>query len=246
MASYLSSKKSLTVSNFEKINIVVTPEDKNDTHLGKAVIHDLREIVDKTKLLRTDGAKTATSIITASTNGSNIQNEKKKVLLAKKIGLPVQRISGGKKNTINRDSVKAYKPIPGIRSLHQVLNSEPEKLTVRYMSCYSCEECVNGNYNMCTNNAIGRKEVVPIRPDDKGTVDDDDDDENDNEYTMSDLIVEGTVLALYTDEENAEFYLLGASSCPEKLRTSEVDDWGVSFRKKHKNHSRTVLQIRLK
>ncbi|CAC5425714.1 unnamed protein product [Mytilus coruscus] len=146
-------------------------------------------------------------------------------------------------NTINRDSVKAYKPIPGIRSLHQVLNSEPEKLTVRYMSCYSCEECVNGNYNMCTNNAIVCKEVVPIRPDDKGTIDDD---ENDNEYTMSDLIVEGTVLALYTDEENAEFYLLRASSCPEKLRTSEVDDWGVSFRKKNKNHSRTVLQIRLK
>ncbi|CAC5371794.1 unnamed protein product [Mytilus coruscus] len=357
MASYLSSKKSPTVSNLEKMNVVVTPEDKNDIHLGKAVIHDLREIVDKTKLLRIDGARTAISIITASTNGSNIQNEKKKVLLGKKIGLPKKHIhpqlsekekisspyehltdiavatfsgkdttndcfnkacldrkctecgvrlldfsdqelsdhqrlqlnyfetshakgpqdaAGGflknhvdlvvlrgsavvqnahdffnycEKNlkdtkshycrrrifrfvdTINRDSVKAYKPIPGIRSLHQVLNSEPEKLTVRYMSCYSCEECVNGNYNICTNNAIGRKEVVPIRPDDKGTIDDD---ENDNEYTMSDLIVEGTVLALYTEKENAEFYLLRASSCPEKLRTSEVDDWGVSFRKNTK------------
>ncbi|CAC5424453.1 unnamed protein product [Mytilus coruscus] len=96
MASYLSSKKSPTVSNLEKMNVVVTPEDKNDIHLGKAVIHDLREIVDKTKLLRIDGARTAISIITASTNGSNIQNEKKKVLLGKKIGLPVKRISGGK------------------------------------------------------------------------------------------------------------------------------------------------------
>ncbi|CAC5375357.1 unnamed protein product [Mytilus coruscus] len=86
---------------------------------------------------------------------------------------------------------------------------------------------------MCTKNvnAIGRKEIVPIRPDDKGTIDDD---ENDNEYTMSDLIVEGTVLALYTDEENAEFYSLRASSCPEKLRTSEVDDWGVSLKKNTK------------
>ncbi|CAC5405675.1 unnamed protein product [Mytilus coruscus] len=84
MASYLSSKKSPTVSNLEKMNVVVTPEDKNDIHLGKAVIHDLREIVDKTKLLRTDGARTAISIITASTNGSNVQNEKKKVLLGKK------------------------------------------------------------------------------------------------------------------------------------------------------------------
>ncbi|VDI65584.1 Hypothetical predicted protein [Mytilus galloprovincialis] len=62
----------------------------------KAVIHDLHEIVDKTKLLRTDGEITGFSIITASTNGSNVQNEKKKVLLAKKIGLPVKRISGGK------------------------------------------------------------------------------------------------------------------------------------------------------
>ncbi|CAC5401985.1 unnamed protein product [Mytilus coruscus] len=446
MASYLSSKKSPTVSNLEKINVVVTPEDKNDIHLGKAVIHNLREIVDKTKLLRTDGARTAISIITASTNGSNIQNEKKKVLLGKKIGLPVKRISGGKnvrakilsseescwkyiqrktrKNAISHEIKKiAYdfwlhpdnsRPSPNktdikrvriapkqfskhtihildktqteifhefkikypevsmnqrtferlkpffvraaspkdrltcccryhieakslflkcmefrkkhiqpqlsekrknkfpvyehltdiwlllvwqktqqmtvlikpvlienapnvvcaylispIRNLvttqrlqlHSVLElgvesfpddpcivtehffvissdekhdqcfTKPEKLTVRYMSCYSCEECVNGNYNICTNNAIGRKEVVPIRPDDKGTIDDD---ENDNEYTMSDLIVEGTVLALYTEKENAEFYLLRASSCPEKLRTSEVDDWGVSFRKNTK------------
>ncbi|CAG2208954.1 unnamed protein product [Mytilus edulis] len=450
------------------MNVVVTPEDKNDIHLGKAVIHDLREIVDKTKLLRTDGARTAISIITASTNGSNVQNEKKKVLLAKKKGLPVKRISGGKiaaslkdrltcccryhveakslflkcmefrkkhihpqlseeeknkfpvyehltdiavatlcgkdtthdcfnkacldrkctecgvrlldfsdqelsdhpeaptvswkeyeyitvhnkrKLTLVRkcskpsemfahfkhvldhfaghqfraywqnaqlkslkenlpqnncivihdysenyackervevqttyfqrtevtihvsiiyrhsvlelDGVESFPDDPCIVTEHffvissdekhdQCFTSKVQSLVKEYLDSISynvnvfheftddcpvqyksrnCFECVNGNYNMCTNNAIGRKEVVPIRPDDKGTIDDD---ENDNEYTMSDLIVEGTVLALYTDEENAEFYLLRASSCPEKLRTSEVDDWGVSFEKNHK------------
>ncbi|CAC5398871.1 unnamed protein product [Mytilus coruscus] len=142
-------------------------------------------------------------------------------------------------SVLELDGVKSFPDDPCIVTEHffvissdekqdQCFTSKVQSLVKEYFDSisYNCEECVNGNYNMCTNNvnAIGRKEIVPIRPDDKGTIDDD---ENDNEYTMSDLIVDGTVLALYTDEENAEFYLLRASSGPEKLRTSEVADWAL-------------------
>jgi hypothetical protein len=34
--------------------------------------------------------------------------------------------------------------------------------TVRNMSCYTCENCITGNYNNCKNNAIGGKVTIPI------------------------------------------------------------------------------------
>jgi hypothetical protein len=49
MASYLDNKHSPTVKSLEKLNFVVSPEDKTNTQLGNAVINDIRELVDQTK-----------------------------------------------------------------------------------------------------------------------------------------------------------------------------------------------------
>jgi hypothetical protein len=38
-----------TVKSLEKLNFVVSPEDKTNTQLGNAVINDIRELVDQTK-----------------------------------------------------------------------------------------------------------------------------------------------------------------------------------------------------
>ena len=46
MASYLDNKHSPTVKSLEKLNFVVSPEDKNNTQLGNAIINDIRELVD--------------------------------------------------------------------------------------------------------------------------------------------------------------------------------------------------------
>jgi hypothetical protein len=58
MASYLSNKHSPTVKSLEKLNCVVSPEDKTNTQLGNAVINDIRELVDQTKNSRSDCART--------------------------------------------------------------------------------------------------------------------------------------------------------------------------------------------
>jgi hypothetical protein len=42
MASYLDNKHSPTVKSLEKLNFVVSPEDKTNTQFGNAVIHDIR------------------------------------------------------------------------------------------------------------------------------------------------------------------------------------------------------------
>jgi len=135
-------------------------------------------------------------------------------------------------DTINRDSDENYKPVPGIRRLHQVCalasTEESNKLNVRYLSCYSCDSCVIGNYASCTNNAIGDKESVSLKRVRNSDVDVESEDE---EYSMTDLIHDGTLLALYTDDENAEYYLFHASSCPEIISEREIDDWGASFEK---------------
>jgi hypothetical protein len=46
MASYLDNKHSPTVKSLNKLNCVVSPEDKTNTQLGNAVINDIRELVD--------------------------------------------------------------------------------------------------------------------------------------------------------------------------------------------------------
>ncbi|CAC5389941.1 unnamed protein product [Mytilus coruscus] len=97
MATYLDNKHSPTVQSLEKLKFVVTPEEKTDIQLGNAVLNDLKEIVDLAKFSRSDSARTALSVIVASTSGKNITKERKKTLLSRKLGLPLKRLSKGKR-----------------------------------------------------------------------------------------------------------------------------------------------------
>ena len=75
----------------------MSPEDKTNTQLGNAVINDIRELVDQIKNSRSDCTRTTLSVIAASTSGLNVQKEHKKYLIAMKIGLPLKRLSTGKR-----------------------------------------------------------------------------------------------------------------------------------------------------
>jgi hypothetical protein len=90
MASYLDNKHSPTVKSLEKLNFVVSPEDKTNTQLGNAVINDIRELVDQTKNSRSDCARTTLSVITASTSGLNVQKEHKKIFTSKANRSPIK------------------------------------------------------------------------------------------------------------------------------------------------------------
>ena len=58
----------------------------------------------------------------------------------------------------------SFKAVPGIRRLHQVVStiSNNDTLAVRNMSCYTCENCITGNYNNCKINAIGGKVTITV------------------------------------------------------------------------------------
>ena len=123
------------------------------------------------------------------------------------------------------ETIFSFKAVPGIRRLHQVVStkSNNDTLAVRNMSCYTCENCITGNYNNCKNNAIRGKVTIPISIDNNRNSRFVQSTEND-EYDMADLIAEGTILAMYTVESDSNYYLFRASSCPQVLTKDTTDD----------------------
>ncbi|CAC5377828.1 unnamed protein product [Mytilus coruscus] len=327
IATYLDNKHSPTIQSLEKLKFVVTAEEKTDIQLGNAVLNDLKEIVDLAKFSRSDSVRTALSVIVASTSGKNITKERKKTLLSRKLGLPLKRLSKGKrvrtqiftsekscwtyierktrKNAITDDVKKIAKCTkPGdmfnyFRELldkfaghqfhaqwqnaqlkclkenllpnhciiihdysenygykekfelqqtyfqrtevsinvsviyrHAILEvdgveSLPD-IPFRYLSCYSCENCLVGTYKDCINNSIGSKATIPIVGENNRTRHSGPAESTEN-YEMEDLIALGTILAVYTYEADSNCYLFKADACPETLKKDTTDDWGVTY-----------------
>jgi hypothetical protein len=75
------------------------------------------------------------------------------------------------------------------------------------MSCYTCENCIIGDYDNCKNNVIGGKVTIPIYIDNNRNSRSVQSTQND-EYEMADLIAEGTILAVYTDESDSMVVIL--------------------------------------
>ncbi|CAC5423669.1 unnamed protein product [Mytilus coruscus] len=130
--------------------------------------------------------------------------------------------------SIDRDTI-SFKPVPGIRSLHQVFSSlDDANLTLRYLSCYSCENCLVGTYKDCIHNSIGSKATIPIVVENNRTRYSGPAESTEN-YEMEDLIPLGTILAVYTDEADSNYDLFKADACPETLKKDITDDWGVTY-----------------
>ncbi|VDI21005.1 Hypothetical predicted protein [Mytilus galloprovincialis] len=97
-------------------------------------------------------------------------------------------------------------------------------LSVRNLSCYSCDSCLLNMAHSCQHTELvglvkniqtekerGCAIVEDISPDD--------------DFEVVDMIRKGSLVALYTDDEGEDFYLMKAGSCQEKLKSSETDDW---------------------
>ena len=52
---------------------------------------------------------------------------------------------------IDRSRDRYFKPVKKNRSVHQILSTETGILRVSSLSCYSCEHCINSNFDSCTN-----------------------------------------------------------------------------------------------
>ncbi|CAG2186912.1 unnamed protein product [Mytilus edulis] len=127
-------------------------------------------------------------------------------------------------DNIDRNRDRYFKSIPQNRNIHQIISEREGLLSVRNLSCYSCDSCLLNMAHSCQHTELvglvkniqtekerGCAIVEDISPDD--------------DFEVVDMIRKGSLVALYTDDEGEDFYLMKAGSCQEKLKSSETDDW---------------------
>ena len=134
---------------------------------------------------------------------------------------------------INRNNEIDHKPIPGIRSTHQVIvhkeKSSCSKIGLRFLSCYECEQCVYGDTSHCKNkNIVGEtKAVTCLRLNTKSRSQE----ECITEIRpgLSEMVNRGTIFAVVADDPNYEYYLIRADTGQYVLDRDETDSWGAKW-----------------
>ena len=95
VSAYLQ-RNSPIVKTLVKLKKLPSPELIENLRISDAVIKDVKSVIDSVKHQRSDNARAAVSIICASINGNSVEKLRHTKKLAKKLGLPVRQISGGK------------------------------------------------------------------------------------------------------------------------------------------------------
>ena len=100
-----------------------------------------------------------------------------------------------------------------------------EQVVGRDMSCYSCDFCLTGEDSQCSNRATTG---------DFRRLYTDDDTVELEEYDAyigreTDLIEEGMVVAVITEDPADDYYLIEVTKAPYTLRKETTDAWGAHF-----------------
>lgn len=95
IAAYLQNSKSPTVEVLRNLEIIPSPEERSDRSAEKAAIQDIKTAIDKCKSKRSNDATTSMNVLVASISGENVSKNRCRKRVARKLGLPVRRISQG-------------------------------------------------------------------------------------------------------------------------------------------------------
>ncbi|CAG2192156.1 unnamed protein product [Mytilus edulis] len=129
-----------------------------------------------------------------------------------------------------RDELRRFKPVPDNRSIHCVHCLENGIISVKKLSCYSCDSCINGNYSHCQNCHItGTERKITMTREDELNRENDIEDEDETE--IKDLVNRGCIIAVVADDPNDDYFLLKASGKAQVLSVDTTDKWGAHFLK---------------
>lgn len=129
---------------------------------------------------------------------------------------------------MNRTRDRYFKPIKDNRSVHQIVSTRDGTLTIRNLSCYTCQNCVAGKYANCQESCrTSTREVSVI----KCKTAENDEEITEIEFSQKDTIRKGSLVAIYTDDPGADYYLIKASSECNTLSEPESDSWSNEFPK---------------
>ncbi|VDI26217.1 Hypothetical predicted protein [Mytilus galloprovincialis] len=107
-------------------------------------------------------------------------------------------------DNIDRNRDRYFKSIPQNRNIHQIISEREGLLSVRNLSCYSCDSCLLNMAHSCQHTELvglvkniqtekerGCAIVEDISPDD--------------DFEVVDMIRKGSLVASYTDDEGEDF-----------------------------------------
>ena len=135
---------------------------------------------------------------------------------------------------IPRNEVRQYCPIPGIRSIHQIVSDISGENRIRQLSCYECDECLLGKYDNCDNDEIlGFTSNVTFTAENSDLDNTCTSNESEciEQQKLSDLVSKNCIFAVMCDDDKCDFYILKANSKAIVLSNDEGDCWGAFYRK---------------
>lgn len=126
---------------------------------------------------------------------------------------------------IDRDGEIRYAPVPEIRSVHQVRvhADEPGIVHMKFLSCFTCDECAVGNYDYCENGVfIGNDRSQIMYPETVCQVE-----EEEEEEELKALVGEDHIIAIFTDDPMNDFYLMKVTHTLYSSGRPTSDQWGA-------------------
>ncbi|CAC5374294.1 unnamed protein product [Mytilus coruscus] len=108
--------------------------------------------------------------------------------------------------TIHHDNRLSFKPVPSIRSLHQVSRDSAKGLiNISELSCF-CVNCCHHMYDQCSNSIkTGGYTEWEMKREYRA---DAQENEENEQVSLQELVSVGQLVALYTDDDEEEYYML--------------------------------------
>ncbi|XP_071140649.1 uncharacterized protein [Mytilus edulis] len=115
-------------------------------------------------------------------------------------------------DNIDRNRDRYFKSIPQNRNIHQIISEREGLLSVRNLSCYSCDSCLLNMTHSCQHTElVGLVKNIQTEKERRCAIVEDI--SPDDDFEEVDMIRKGSLVALYTDDEGEDFYLMKAGSC---------------------------------
>ena len=129
----------------------------------------------------------------------------------------------------SKESTGPVGPLKGIRSLHQICSTgEPGRVDTRKLCCYTCDQCIEGNYNQCLNKDI----CGPVKRVTLGQGGANTEDVEEEEFSLADGVSEKDIIQVLRHVDNeTQKELVKVSKAQYKLTRECFDDRGDGYQR---------------
>lgn len=134
-------------------------------------------------------------------------------------------------DSVDRENEIRFAPVSDIRSVHHVRvhANEPGKVYLTELSCFTCDSCVEGDFNCCERDQfvgkVRQHQMIVERSDTDNT-------SNEciaPEVSAKHLVSQGHLIALFTDDASCDYYLMKVTKPLFISDKNTKDQWGATI-----------------